>query len=578
MVFLLKSFSDRCVMFSSLLFPAFFVHTVQAEPLSLQTDHALAIHLSNHGMDQLEDAVKRHLPTVISVTGGSSTLECSSDSALNYTVADIDVDINIDDIALTTAADTLQLNIYGSLNSNNVSIDLQGNCSVISDIAETCDLMIPTTSFQLGVSVEVNFADGELQVTSSPVEYSIAPIGNPLSNCILSDAVGTILAQQPTLLNDLILSELEDELVGIPATIEEGLSDITDDLTISESTNLLGTDFDIHLFPTAITVDDYGLWIGLGGLVETDIPEKSCVDPSQYFPTEESSWPTFNGQTLGSGIQYDAGIFVGRAFTDNLLYSLWASGTMCLDVAELAGLSLNGELAGAYFGSELTDLIGSSPIDLTLSLHQPPYVVFSDDQPPFGIAIEDFSLEVMGPVEERKTRILEVDIAADIGAYVTLDNNRLLLDVPLSTDNFTTEEAYSEFLSSGYSVGVPNLLELGLSAFSFSMPSYILPTPLHLEMGNLNWEPNAEDTWQGGYVFIQTDHIEAIDVPGCSVSDFGCGSSPSIDIDVEEEFGCSQDFGGCEGSCASTGPVKIPMGRLLGIFFLVCGTLLRRRM
>jgi len=565
-------------MYSFLLLHTVFSSTVQAEPLSLQTDQALAIHLSTHGLDQIEDSLKRHIPTSISVTGGSSELECSSDSALNYTVGDIDIAINIDEIALSTAPNTLQLDIYGSFHSNSIAIDLQGDCSVISDIEETCDLMIPTTSFHLGLSVEVIFSDGELQVSSSPVEYSIAPIGNPLSNCILSDAVGTILSQQPTLINDLILSELEDELAGIPEDIEDGLEGITDSLTIAESTNLLGSDFDISLYPTAITVDENGFWVGLGGSIDTDIPAQSCVDPSLFLPTEESAWPAFNGETLSSGIQYDAGIFVGRAFTDNLLYSVWASGSMCIDVADLAGLSLNGELAGAYFGSEFAELVGSKPIDLTLSLQQPPYVVFSDDQPPFAVAIEDFSLEVMAPLEERSTRMLEVDIAADIGAYVRLEDNRLLLDVPLSTDIFSTEEAYSEILAPGYSAGVPNLLDLALSAFSFSMPSYLLPTPLHLEMENLNWEPNAEDTWQGGYIFIKTDNIEEISIPGCSVSDFGCGSSPSIDIDVEEEFGCDQDFGGCEGSCASTGPFKLPIGRMLGIFFIVCGTLLRRRM
>ena len=105
-------------MYSFLLFHTVFSSTGQAEPLSLQTDHALAIYLSKHGLDQIEDALKKHIPTSISVTGGSSELECSSDSALNYTVGDIEIDINLDEIALSTAPNTIQLDIYGSFHSN----------------------------------------------------------------------------------------------------------------------------------------------------------------------------------------------------------------------------------------------------------------------------------------------------------------------------------------------------------------------------------------------------------------------------------------------------------------------------
>ena len=61
------------------------------------------------------------------------------------------------------------------------------------------------------------------------------------------------------------------------------------------------------------------------------------------------------------------------------------------------------------------------------------------------------------------------------------------------------------------------------------------------------------------------------------ILDFGCGGGPSIDIDVEQEFGCDQDIGGCEGSCSTTGSFSVPVGRLLGVFFLVLGALFRRR-
>ena len=555
----------------------FLSSSLYAEPLSLQTDQALAVHLSTHGLDRIEDAVIRHIPTQVTISGGGSSLECSSDSALDYIVSDIVVDINVNEIAVTPSQDNLRLDIYGSFQSNSVDIALLGDCSVITDIDETCTFALPTTAFQLGISVDVNFSNGTLNVTSAPVESSISPIGNPLSNCLLADAADTILAQQPSLINDLILSELQGELDGIPEDIEDGLASITDDLTVTESTELLGTSFDIEIFPTAVQIDEYGVWIGLGGAVHTEIPDSSCIDPLSFEPLEDQSWPEFTGMSLGTGLRYDAGVFVGRSFVDNVLYGVWASGVLCIDAAELAGLSLNGELAGNFFGSEVTDLLGTEAVDLILGLEQPPTILFSDDQPPLAVGIDDLSLELMGPVDDRKVRVLEVDIAADIGAYITLNQNKLLFDVPINTEDFTMSESYSDFIGPGYSLNVDSLLDLAMGAFDFETPSYILPTPLHLEWGALTWEPNAEDTWQGGYVFLETDHIQPIAIPGCSVSDFGCSGGPSIDIDVEQEFGCDQDIGGCEGSCSTAGTVSVPVGRLLGVFFLVLGALFRRR-
>ena len=558
-------------------FLLFLSSSLYAEPLSLQTDQALAVHLSTHGLDRIEDAVIRHIPTQITVTGGGGSLECSSDSVLDYILSDIAVDINVDEIAVTPSQDNLRLDIYGSFQSNSVDVTLLGDCSVITGIDEICTFALPTTAFQIGISVDVSFSNGVLNVTSSDVESIISPIGNPLSNCLLSDAADTILAQQPSLLNDLILSEIEGELDGIPQDIEEGFASITDSLTLTESTELLGTAFDIEIFPTAVQVDEYGLWIGLGGAVHTEIPESSCIDPMSFDPLEDQSWPAFTGMSFGTGLRYDAGVFVGRSFVDNVLYSVWASGVLCIDASELIGLSLNGELAGSFFGSEVTDLLGTESIDLILGLEQPPTMIFSDDQPPLAVGIDELSLELLGSVDERKIRVLEVDIAADIGAYITLSDNKLLFDVPINTEDFSMSESYSDFIGPGYSLNVDSLLELAMGALEFSTPSYILPTPLHLEWGALTWEPNPEDTWQGGYVFLETEQIQPIAIPGCSVSDFGCGGGPSIDIDVEQAFGCDQDIGGCEGSCSTTGSFSVPVGRLIGVFFLVLGALIRRR-
>ena len=42
-------------------FLLFLSSSLYAEPLSLQTDQALAVHLSTYGLDRIEEAVIRHL-------------------------------------------------------------------------------------------------------------------------------------------------------------------------------------------------------------------------------------------------------------------------------------------------------------------------------------------------------------------------------------------------------------------------------------------------------------------------------------------------------------------------------------
>ena len=501
---------------------------IYAEPLSLQTDQAVAIHVSRQGLDQIGTALKKLMPPSIMITGGSSSLSCSSDTNLEYTVSDVEIFLDIDDVAFVPSADSLRLDIYGGFYSNAVSIDLNGDCSVLTELEETCALAIPTTSFQLGVNVDLSFDGTELEAQSSEVSLSIAPIANPLSDCLLSDVVETILGQQPTLINDLILEELQQEVEDFPQDIEDSLSAITDDLFFDSSVDVLGTNVEVELFPSTIQVDEYGVWIGLGGRVHTEIPSSSCADTQSYLPSEESLWPSFTGQALASSLMYDAGLFTSRSFANNILYSMWATGGLCIDVAELSGLTLNGELAGNFFSPEVSDFIQDNPVDLQLNMLAPPEIRISDDQPPFSVDISQGALSLASIVDHRKSRILEVDLSAQIGAYVELEDNKLVFDLPLSTDDFILEESYSEFIPNGYSDGVPNLLELALSNFSYDTPSYILPTRLKLNWGALVWEPSTDQEWQAGYVFFDTQEVTPVQVPSCGVSDFGCGGGPLV--------------------------------------------------
>ncbi|MEC7983591.1 MAG: hypothetical protein VX278_00425, partial [Myxococcota bacterium] len=51
--------------------------SLQAEPLSLETDKALAVHLSQHGLNRIGEALAQLIPTSVPISGASSSFECS---------------------------------------------------------------------------------------------------------------------------------------------------------------------------------------------------------------------------------------------------------------------------------------------------------------------------------------------------------------------------------------------------------------------------------------------------------------------------------------------------------------------
>ena len=53
--------------------------------------------------------------------------------------------------------------------------------------------------------------------------FEISELGNPVDNCLVADAVDTILGQNPALISDLIRDAIEPELTGLGATVEESL-------------------------------------------------------------------------------------------------------------------------------------------------------------------------------------------------------------------------------------------------------------------------------------------------------------------------------------------------------------------
>lgn len=557
-----------------------------AEERTLQTDHALAIHIPTGGLHTIGEALARRLPASIPVTAGSGVLNCDSSSSLQYTMGDWDLSLVVDEMEFVTVQGRLELMVYGHLQSSETTMDMNGDCAILENLQETCSLEIGTTPFSLNLGLDFALSDDGLSletVVSEPV-FELAPVTNPIQNCIFGDAVETILGQNPYMLSDLIMGLIEPELGSVTESIQGAFDGVIDQLIVEQDVDLLGSNVHLRLAPTVFTVEDSGIVLGLGSYITVDV-DPSCSNMAEY-PIEtgvngvDVDWPTFDGRVFTTGIPYDLGFFVGKHFVDQALYAVWVSGALCIDVAEMSGLSITGELASGFFGEEIQTLVGEDTIELQLFPRRPFQAEFSDDQPPISIAIDGLMLESYADILHRRSRILSVNIGADVGVIMSLDANRVSMEIPLDAEAFFLQEEYHEMLPHGYSEGVPNLLDLALGSVlgNGTLPVLVLPSVFGMNLDTIIWQPDSTGAWLGGHLIFDPDSVQPSIIAGCSASDFGCDSGgPSIDIDVNTLIGCDDMSIGCEGGCSQPGTIKLPVGRMLGLCVIILGAMIRRR-
>ena len=554
--------------------------TANAEEFSVTTDKALALHISGQGFSRIGEGISGLLPASISISAGSNSFECSSDTILDYSLSDMDIFLSIDETEFTTSEGTISLGVYGTLSSGVTQLTAQGDCSLFTDLDETCDIKISTTAFSLNMDIGISQANGQFVVDAGDANFFLSPITNPVGGCLLTDVIDTVLGQNPNLINDLITDAIQPELDDLPQTVKDSIEDALDELQVDSNLDLLDSTIGLSLEPSLIEIDERGVLLGMAATISTEVIDQHCVDTSTAEIPADQDWPEFDGLSLGGSLPYDTGLFIGRHFMDQILYTAWVSGALCLDVEDLTGLAFTGEFVSNYFGEELNELVGQEQVKLYLEAQKPPTTVFDDDQPPIVMNTEGFGLRLFGPVDERLSRILQVDLAADIGFKIELSNQQLSVDTSLNSDDFDISESYSELLSPGYSENVAALLDLSLENFVPELPRFTIPSFLGITVGPLVWEPSADQSWQGGYLFINTDNVTPLVIPGCSANDLACdGGGSSVQIDIEEQLGCDEAQAGCsdDAGCSTSGKVSLPTGRIFGLLIICIGVVVRRR-
>ena len=293
-----------------------------------------------------------------------------------------------------------------------------------------------------------------------------------------------------------------------------------------------------------------------------------CVDTSAWVPPEDNDWPVFSGEMFVTGLRYDIGIFVGQHFVNQVLYAVWASEALCLDVSEFTGLDFTGDFASGFFGEQIGAVIGDKPVSIVLESRNPLNVEFSDDQPPIRIAADGLVLQTRGELLDRESLLQSVEMGADLGFYFDLQNSRLTMDVPHRVSRFLYAEEYFEIFSEGYSAGVPNLIDWhwvrNHRRYVSDVDSpKILGSNLAISFGNhlqtaLGWADTSSWMWT------------IYSPPRLPVAWrlLGRNGGPTIDIDIDNIFGCDDTTIGCKAGAhkRTTGRLHFacPAGRVFG--------------
>ncbi len=263
-----------------------------------------------------------------------------------------------------------------------------------------------------------------------------------------------------------------------------------------------------------------------------------------------------------------------------------------MDAGALAGDfipgGLNTDFLGALLGDEFKELFPEAqPVTLLLSSPRPPTGAFDDDGAPLHIVADALTIDLYSEFEYRQARIFQVEGVADIGLDITIEDNTLATALVIDDPAVDFTETYHELIGPGFSGGLAGLVGTVLTSLipSDLLPSLALPDLLGVEINSLIWLPSADESWQGGFVSIDTSNVTPVELAGCSLDGVGCdGGDLGIELDLETLLGCSADTGlGCDDSTCATGGshpvvVRAVRGRL-ALGFVVMASLLglRRR-
>ncbi len=547
---------------------------------------AIGVAFSATGLDRLGGALADVMPesfTIGSLGGEMVCDEADPTATLTFAIDALDVLIHIDEITLVPSKDRLDVAMYGAIDSTETTLTATGSCPPLTDLAETCGIQLETTPIEAHFGLSLTLNAGVVDAAVDELTVTLGAIGNPVEGCTVASAIGTLLGQNPMALTDLLQAQIDPALADLGPTIETSLEDALGALVLETSFAIGTASVGLAIEPTAIDLDEDGLTLVLGATVTQD-GSSDCA-PEAVPPSGVTTLPVLDGNGPGD-LDYDVAAVVSKAFVDQILFAVYASGGLCVDAGSLGGLSLDTSLLGAAFGDDWNALFPEpQPVSLFIQPIAPPTIRFEEDGAPIRLDLNALGLHSYSALAGRESRIFSLAMEGEVA--VSLDYAAGLLTPALVVDPelLALHETDHELLGAGYAAGLGELLPtlLGAALPADLLPSLILPNYNGIGVEAMWALPAAGGEWLGIWVTLDTDDITPIALPGCEGGSIGCDGAAMPDLDLETALGCSSESGGCGDAlgCATTdagcgGCTTVPVRPVI-FGFALAGAVWRRR-
>ena len=581
----------------SSLFVGLFVGIPAAQnlPAGLPVDRAVGVHITNSGFARFGDVVEGLVPGTLPVTGLGGEFTCDEADAnpLSFALSDLDLEVVAQNAELLASSGRLDLTLYLTLGTSQAELGVVGDCTFLVDLDEVCGVELDVTSATLHIGMAMALVDGEVDVIVDDVSMEMSPVRNPLSDCTLANAIGTLLGQNELALTDLILSLVEPELEGVGTDIEEALEEALGSLVIETDFELGSSLVQLNLAPSTLTLDDSGLLLGLSSTLFSSAPSE-CVEAGLGSEYHEDPWPPLSETAMTSSLPYDLALLMSKDFLDHLMWVVWSTGALCIELDEISeGVPLTSELLGPFFGDSFVALFDETQnLALATRPDQPPTVSFHEDGAPLSLDLNAFGLQVHAEIDDRDARLFRVDLEAEVGLDPGLSATALEPALLIDPRDMLIDETVNELLAPGFSAGLADLVPTVLDTFlpEDILPTMALPEVMGIGLDEVFWVQDDEGRWLGGYVQLDLSNVEPLDVGGCDGASLGCEggevSTEALDFetllgcDAESEGGCDDLSAGCEDTGCTTSGGRIrafPFGRLMMLLTALTLLVVRRR-
>jgi hypothetical protein len=500
---------------------------------------AIVADVTPAGFDAAAGLVRTLVPSRVDVP---DTIDSSA--GIDYGILGAWVDIDVTDASLTPGYGVLDLDASMNISLNNAwdTFDLYAH-GWIPD--QDCTAYV--TAFPVTVHASISLAvvtDGRgvrrVDATVGTVDLQNGLTGDNivLGGCGLAgweNALRSVGLSVVGLVLGPLEGQLDEAVAELGPELESSLEDALQAASIQESVDLDGSRLDLALAPSAVQVTPEGMRVTMDGSAVAE--PAACV--AAYDPGGSAKTPgaPLALGTAPSGVPrpFHVGVGISDDFTNEALYAVWRSGTLCVALDADAGLPLDTTLLNRLTGDALAPIFPeSAPVSVRLAPRKPPVSAFGAGHD-VDVQLRETGVEFIADLDGRKARVLTVDLDGPVGVDLAFDaaTGQLEAEVDLDAEALTPSVSYNEFAPGKEDTIVASFRETFGTLLDTVVGGVLdglgTALPSMEGIGVESLRAGATSEWLGIYALVgEVDYVNADG--GCGSCSGGCASGPGAGL------------------------------------------------